>query len=438
MCGAKVFVHMESESGRSYTFSSDEDMWNSYNSGKGLKRNYLVNEERLHMDKEEGNILVQKLSKGNKKINVSISTVARNVTPQKNQANPTKYVQYKADANNNSATSTQVAHSIVTDIPHAIPNNTTDEEANSIFFTIEDSQMSGINEDITNNNSATSTQVAPSIVTDIPHATPNKTTDEEANSIFFTIEDSQMSGINEDITSASPVTLIIPLESGLNISEVIETSNATEISNAIETPSATEISNAMELSQMKEISKTMDTWTMDTCTSNVVDASQNMETIEVPCTSDLPVDTPKLSEDVCQVTSDVLSTIHIVDATTTSAIGDTQQVTGGPAVPMDISKGKKRKARTKVCDIKDKIKELKKRKQQKTNKKPKKCVRCDVCDDKYVGKDDNKLSSKGRWIACGGCTTWVHGRCVGWSDDDIDSERDFYCSTCNIAQVLDD
>ena len=56
----------------------------------------------------------------------------------------------------------------------------------------------------------------------------------------------------------------------------------------------------------------------------------------------------------------------LMHTSTTSVIGGTQEVIGCPAGLMNTSKGHKRKARIKVCNVKEEIKELQKGKQQNT------------------------------------------------------------------------
>ena len=45
------------------------------------------------------------------------------------------------------------------------------------------------------------------------------------------------------------------------------------------------------------------------------------------------------------------------------------------------------------------------------------------------------MSPKGRWICCEDCYIWVHGSCVGWSVERIDTKESYYCFTC-IAKAV--
>ena len=57
---------------------------------------------------------------------------------------------------------------------------------------------------------------------------------------------------------------------------------------------------------------------------------------------------------------------------------------------------------------------------------------------RYDEKTDKTESEKGRWIGCdgSGCSVWVHGSCVGWTEEVIDSKKEYTCSVCVAAKFL--
>ena len=61
-------------------------------------------------------------------------------------------------------------------------------------------------------------------------------------------------------------------------------------------------------------------------------------------------------------------------------------------------------------------------------KKEKVDVKCNVCMELYAKRQDNRRY--GRWIGCSACPIWVHAKCVGWTEADIDSAKDYFCLEC--------
>lgn len=58
-------------------------------------------------------------------------------------------------------------------------------------------------------------------------------------------------------------------------------------------------------------------------------------------------------------------------------------------------------------------------------------TKCGVCGATYLKQRDHMRS--GRWV--GGekeeeCGTWVHLKCIGWTEVDVNYTRDYYCSAC--------
>ena len=105
---------------------------------------------------------------------------------------------------------------------------------------------------------------------------------------------------------------------------------------------------------------------------------------------------------------------------------------GTSGIPKPKRQRRPSKTKEKV-NVKEKIKALHAAKKNKS-----KSMYCFVCNDKYTRKFDTTTNPKGRWIGCEGegCSTWVHGMCVGWSNDAIDSSRTFHCSVCLAADEL--
>ena len=107
---------------------------------------------------------------------------------------------------------------------------------------------------------------------------------------------------------------------------------------------------------------------------------------------------------------------------------DPSLVTNGassfPIVPVPTSDPKKAPKKRKV----------RKRSESPENKKKEiVVVKCGVCEELYAKRQDNRRY--GRWIGCSGCSVWVHAKCVGWTEADVDSARDYFCKECEEKKV---
>ena len=55
---------------------------------------------------------------------------------------------------------------------------------------------------------------------------------------------------------------------------------------------------------------------------------------------------------------------------------------------------------------------------------------CRVCQGAYIESKNNKKF--GRWVGCENeeeCQTWVHRKCIGWTENDVDSKK-YFCKSC--------
>ena len=108
-----------------------------------------------------------------------------------------------------------------------------------------------------------------------------------------------------------------------------------------------------------------------------------------------------------------------------------------PRLAVDGGKRKRGSTKRKLdSSVKSKIRSLKDNLMLNKKAKPPTHYLCDVCGNKHYVKYDRIGSKRGRCISCTICNVWVHGSCVGWTDNDIDTDKTFICSVCSVAEIV--
>jgi hypothetical protein len=82
----------------------------------------------------------------------------------------------------------------------------------------------------------------------------------------------------------------------------------------------------------------------------------------------------------------------------------------------------------KLSNPQKKKRKPRKRSESPEAKKEKVDVKCNTCGELYAKRQDNRRY--GRWIGCSACPVWVHAKCVGWTEADVDSAKDYFCADC--------